>query len=98
MARFKTVQSDILGIIDVGNLPNNSTKNVDHNISDLDVLVKIEGNWKHNDQSGNIPSPAVNTYTVMCYTTTTQLVIKTSTNLSEYSGFVTMFYTKNNNE
>ena len=87
-------------MINFGELPNAQTKKVNHNISNLDEMVNLKGNFK--DSSGtrfNIPyvypdSSFASYYITFTETTNTQIGIATGVDRSAYSGYVTMEYTK----
>lgn len=83
--------------VDIGNLPNNTSKSVAHNISNLSTLVKIEGAAK--SSTGFLPLPTVLTVAanqVGVTVDSTNVNIYTGLDRSSYSGYVTLYYTKSN--
>lgn len=86
-------------VIDLGALPNNTTKNVAHNIQNLGLIISAD--FLANDTSGQyiqMPftvarSNYVN-YQVSIYLTDTNIVIETGSDRSTYSGFAILRYTK----
>ena len=84
-------------VINLGNLPNNTTKNILHNISNLDVLVNCYGTAKRTD--GNILIlPNVDKdglqYSVRLSANSYQLIVTTGSDRSAFSGYAVMEYTK----
>ena len=78
--------------IDCGALPNNGTKNVAHNISNLGNIISITGFGTGNT---NIPLPWISTANqCTVYVRGTNIVIVDNDNLSAYNGYVTLRYTK----
>lgn len=81
--------------IDCGALPNNSTKDVNHNISSLGMFVKIEGVASNGTLTYPMPISTPNTpYLVSLSVTTTQVSIRTATTYSSFNSYVTLYYTK----
>ena len=82
--------------ISCGTLPNNATKNVAHNISNLDVVVNAFGFAK--STVNQTPIPFVNNTTVgsqvAMFIDDTNITLRTSDDRSIYSGYVTLQYTK----
>lgn len=81
-----TTYQRYIKIVSCGALPNNSQKNVDHNISFVGVLG-LHG-VATTDGTAYIPLPYVHTNTAYCvaiYTATTQLRITTASNMSSYA-------------
>lgn len=78
--------------IDCGALPNNTTKNVAHNISNLKNVISVNG---IGIGSTCIPLPWISS-TNQCtiYVRGTNVVIVDNDNLSSYNGYVTLRYTK----
>ena len=85
-------------VINCGNLPNNGTKNVDFNISNIDniIFVFAMGHDTINNNYWNIPtiSTSGTQYTIDIAITPTQVRIRTATDRSSWTAFVTMEYTK----
>lgn len=81
--------------IDCGALPNNSTKDVNHNISGLGMFVKIEGIASNGTLTYPLPiSTPTTSYLVSLSVTTTQVSIRTAATYSSFSSYVTLYYTK----
>lgn len=87
--------------INIGVLPNsanNGVKTVSHGIGSLNRIVGISGVASSNREV--LPMPHVNPWALSdCITvriTATDITIGTNSNKSEYSGYVTLQYTKNN--
>lgn len=84
--------------VDLENLPNNTTKEVDTGLSDVNIL-KIDGIAK--ESSGTvIPLPFVFTDTtksvaIVFNTTTNKITITTKTDRTNFSGYANLYYTKN---
>ena len=83
--------------INFGALPNTTTKNVDHNISNLSKVLDIKGT--SSDGSNVLPIPYINTNqlssSVQIIVTSTQVSIRTGANLSSYSDtYITLKYIK----
>ena len=81
-----------------GGLPNNSVRKVAHDISDLDMVVRIQGIAKENSIGATINLPHAadqQAYTVTVYADDTNVNIQTYTNQTGYSqSYVTLWYTK----
>ena len=85
--------------IDFGTLPNATTKSVAHGISDLGILVKFEG-VVSNSSGRRLPLPILYEPSSAAFNTqldcnNTAVNIATTQNQSEYSAYVTLYYTKN---
>lgn len=84
-------------VIDCGALPNATTKNTAHNISDLDRFVKVYGISIDISSNTTLPLPYFNTGTgyVKLFATNTNAVVQTGGNLTQYdSTHVTLEYVK----
>ena len=86
--------------INIGTLPNSANsgvKTVSHGITSFNQIVGISGIASSNREV--LPMPHVNPWALSdCITvriTTTDITIGTNGNKSEYSGYVTLYYTKN---
>lgn len=82
--------------VDCGTLPNATTKQVAHGVSDIDFLVNLSGSAKHTNGI-QIPLPYVygNTRCLQVYINATNIFLIASENMSGYtSSFVTLQYTK----
>lgn len=86
-------------VVDLGALPNSTTKNVAHSISNLGLIISAD--FVAKDTSGQyiqMPFTVVQSgyfnYQVSIYLTDTNIVIETGSNRSAYSGFAILRYTK----
>lgn len=86
--------------IDFGSLPNNATKNVAHNISNIEKIVFIDG---FGDRTVSnvydcIPLPFAHrnqtSYNIQLSATYTDVTIITASDQSNRSAYVTIYYTK----
>ena len=79
-----------------GALPNNNTKSVAHNITNIDNIISLQG-WGYGDNA-YIPLPYVNTSAisacVMLYATNVNIVLRTGLDRSNTNAYVTLLYTK----
>ena len=89
-------------VIDCGNMPNATTKNVPHGVSNLDVVVDVKAMMKRtsggSDQSP-IPKTSISStdsYKYQCelYVDDTNIILKAGNDRSNYSAFTIMLYTK----
>ena len=85
--------------IDLGTLPNNSTKNVQYNIPNFSRLVKLEGSAYRSTDGANFPLPfasnsGVNVIAISIDTAITSITVVTNTDRSNMTGYITMYYTK----
>lgn len=79
--------------VNIGELPNNTIKSINHGIANIDNIVYITGVAK----SGNnfIPLPFVgDNKGVSLFISKVQIFVTTGTDLTTYSGTVTFRYTK----
>lgn len=88
-----------LKVINIGSLPNAGTKNINHNISNLYEVIRIQGFAHNNDRTDNIPLPWVDKnvsaeYNVSVRVKSTQITLETNGWMSSYSGYVILEYTK----
>lgn len=84
--------------VDCGALPSNTTKNVNHNISNIDFIVKAEG-YALAPGVNSIPIPFTNdtnsTSQLALITTTSVISLRTGIDRSAYTKtYVTLYYTK----
>lgn len=80
--------------VDCGALPNNTTKNVSHNISNINNVVSING---IGIGSNFIPLPWASANNVCSiYAYATAIAITSNDDLSSYNGYITLHYTKTN--
>lgn len=85
--------------VNCGNLPNNAVKRVNHNISSLDLVIKVEGFAKYYDTSGTwfpVPftSKSATTSQVQISGSETTIDITTGTDRSSAISYVTLWYVK----
>lgn len=81
--------------VNIGNLPNNTTKTVAHTITNFDTLIKLEGAFTNGANSAPLPYPATTaSKIVQVYADATNITIGTGEDRSSYSGYVTLYYTK----
>lgn len=78
---------------DIGNLPNSTTKLVPHNISDIDKIVSITG-FCDNGNGLYFGLPTVSSSHIAIYVDGANINIQTTSDRTEFSGFVTLQYTK----
>lgn len=86
-------------VVDIGNLPNNTTKRVVANTSNLDSLISIQGlaftTTKYYITLPDVyPNQQIYNIRLNYEKTTDEIVIVTTTDRSSYSGYVILEYTK----
>lgn len=85
-------------MIDIGALPNASNKNVNHGISNLRDLISIRGSAHNANYSSMFPLPAPTPTASNAVGITgfdsTKFIITTGINLSGFTGFVVLEYTR----
>lgn len=84
-------------VIDMGALPNATTKSVAHNISNLSNIISIKGIAIKNSESLPIPYVTFNANNsggIIVYANDTDVVLTTSTDRSSYNGYIILEYTK----
>ena len=79
-------------VIDIGALPNSTTKTVNHGIENLGRALKIEGG-SYNDTNGETVPLNFGT-AVRTYVDTTRVVVITSSDRSDATGYVILTYIK----
>lgn len=83
--------------VDIGALPNNSSKSVDHNIANLGRIIKHEG-WALQVSDGvELPLPYADISangSVCIFVSSTDIRVVTGADRSGFSGYVTLYYTK----
>ena len=84
-------------VINFGALPNNTTKNVAHNIANLGEVINISGRVKGN--AGYYPIPlqykgSDSNFNVECFIDSSNVSMVSNTNRSSYSAYVIIEYTK----
>ena len=81
--------------IDCGALPNTSYKNVNHNITNLDLVTHCYGEARGGNYRIILPNAGANTAnSVEIYVDETYIVIQTGNDRSGYNGYITIEYTK----
>ena len=82
--------------VDIGNLPNNTSKSVAHNISSLSLVLKFEGYFVISGTYYPLPFVGVGdtTSSVRVTASSTNVIVTTGTNRSSATGYVTIWYTK----
>ena len=81
--------------VNIGSLPNNTTKTVTHNIANFGNLVRLEGSFTNGTNSAPIPYAAPTaTKSVQAYADASNITIGTGEDRSAYTGYVTLYYTK----
>lgn len=83
--------------INIGALPNATTKSVAHNISNFGTPILLEGMCVSQAGSGypmNGARPSNNSLTVSVYVSTANIVVETGTDRTDWTGYVTVYYTK----
>ena len=80
-------------VIDVGNLPNATTKRIAHNISNLKQVISIEGYYRSSSYTFKFPH-VTDTYFVIMYTTGTYVEIVSNIDRSGFTGMAILDYTK----
>lgn len=83
--------------VEFGALPNATSKSVAHGISDIDKIVKIEG-IARTSAGRTLLLPWVNIAThehgISLEANLTYVIINTGYNRSDYTGYITLYYTK----
>lgn len=81
--------------VDIGNLPNATSKSVAHGITNLDKVISIEGFARGGNNRVPLPYVAtVSTNNVAVSANNTNIAITAGGDSSSYSGYVTLRYTK----
>lgn len=78
--------------IDLGALPNSASANTAHGISGIDIVIKFEG--AASAAASRFPIPHFATNGIEISMNNTNIIITTTSNLSSYTGVVTVYYTK----
>lgn len=76
--------------INFGSLPNNTSKQVSHNITGISRVIKIEAFMYQGSNSWFIPYAAISGVSVEG----SYILINSTANLTAYSSYVTVYYTK----
>lgn len=83
--------------VDLGYLPNATSKNVAHGITNFGIPIKLEGMAITDAGSGhpiNISRPSNLTLEIGAYVDNTNIVVMTGTDRRTWTGYVTVYYTK----
>ena len=87
-------------VVDIGNLPDNTSKSVNHNISNLSQVVKIEGMCTDGEYFQPLPYVSVNTYgattthSITLLATASKVMVGTARDMSSWTGYAIVEYTK----
>ena len=82
-------------VISFGALPNNTTKSVAHNISNLKRIVKVEGFAGSSQNLGGITLPHATSNPMALYVDNTNVNVKTSSDATAYTeAYIYVYYTK----
>jgi len=83
-------------VIDCGNLPNNSSKNVAHGITNYDDVIKLEGVIRYSTYRFPIPSVPGTTSqgTLGLMMGGTNITLRTTTDMTSWTAYVIIEYTK----
>ena len=81
--------------INIGSLPNSTSKNVAHGISSLGIMVDMRGMaFYTNGISLPLPFVAISQASISLNATSTDIVITTANDRTAASGYITLYYTK----
>lgn len=83
--------------VNIGSLPNATTKTVAHGISNLGYIINISGSAKYSNTGACIPIPLVTnnaTTQVLVTVDLTNITISGGNDRSDASGYITLWYTK----
>ena len=82
-------------VISFGALPNNTTKSMAHNISNLKRVVKLEGFAGSSQNLGGITLPHATSTPIALYVDNTNVNVKTNNNATAYTkAYIYVYYTK----
>lgn len=82
-------------VIEVGSLPNNTLKEVAHNISNLDFVVNLKGAATNGNNCLSLPRIHTTiTLNIVLEISKTNVVLYDQYDFSEYTGYVIVEYTK----
>ena len=83
-------------VINIGNLPNATTKNVSHGISNIGVVTDLRGMWYISNDYRILPyAGGGSTYDVYLDADNTNIKVHTGMDRSSFTGFAIIEYTKN---
>ena len=83
--------------INIGALPNNTGKSVNHGIENLERIIKHEGWALQTSDGAELPLPYADTAaggSVVIYAASTYIRISAASNRSGFAGYITLWYTK----
>lgn len=83
--------------VDFGALPNTTTKQVNHNISNIDYIVDYKAVCRNSAKTSFVPIPRVNANSSLIFDivfTNTYIEVQVGTDRTGYSMYVTLQYTK----
>lgn len=81
--------------VDIGNLPNSTSKTVSHGITNLGRVIDISGSAYRSDVGNSVPIPRSSSgSSIDVMATLAGIEITTASDLSAYSGYVTLKYLK----
>ena len=82
-------------VISFGALPNDTTKSVAHNISNLKRIIKLEGFAGSSQNLGGITLPHATSTPIALYADNTNVNVKTNNDATAYTeAYVYVYYTK----
>ena len=82
-------------VVDVGTLPNTTTKNVSHGIGDYERIVSIRGFASAGNDRITLPFNGTTLASMIAtYVNTTNIVIITGSDRTSFEGFVILEYTR----
>jgi len=83
-------------VVGIGSLPNNTSKGVEHNISNLGYVVSVSGPVTNGSAYRFINSASTNSSVgiIEGFADATYIYIRDNANLSDYSGYAILEYTK----
>lgn len=83
-------------VVNIGTLPNNTSGGGPHGISNINLIVKIYGYCTNGSAFRPLPCSSTNTSIgiIDVFADPTYIYVRTNANMSSYSGFVVLEYTK----
>ena len=82
-------------VISFGALPNNTTKSLAHNISNLKRVVRLEGFAGSSQNLGGITLPHATSIPIALYVDNTNVNVKTNNDATPYTeAYIYVYYTK----
>lgn len=80
--------------IELGTLPINTNKQVNHNITNLSKIIEIKGIAVSTTYLPLPRSQSTQNLNIDIFANTEKVVVFTASDMSEYTGFATLYYTK----